>query len=636
MINEVLIVLRKIVEPARINRDVLVISLMFIQIIILFYFLVSVSTGGLADIGVISDASYLGFAMLALATLLLIDITIYSTLLRSPKMLIVSFILKAVALTVFLPVFKYHTYLAPKFYGCWDTSAFYSFSLWVLEYGRIPLDTSLYYSNTYGFHPGTPLIPAFYSIVTGVPLDLSISLMLFVIYVGYAISLYNIIGHVSLGGSLATGLNVVLLSIIMILLPLYYPYYTGSSASSIFVALLFYIVIVSILHSRSSALSSTMTYIILYIGLYLTHFSTVVIYSATALFLLGFSFVVSVTSGRETRVLTKLIYLTLFTASLLLIFEVYVDVVLFKTTLKEAIEDIILRLYVAELQGYIQPKKYYLPLYLRIWNYFATYPKEIFLFILQGFFTLYIMLSIVLRRRGVEPTIRQIYRYIAYSMLFGSYIPLVVSWGGVGKLITASVRYMVTSQFLLISSIAFILYGDANLKAFVKRPRRVFGVVITVGITVLVFLNYGLSVFSSPVLYRGRETYLYVANGLVSPYVVHAHQYLNSYIEPDSNTRLCCLQPFTSFGICDLAWNTRYRIIYMESDLECDPSTILSLLEKYRVEYNCQIVPIPLREGVIPACLKLGDFYIGLDDLISRVFSKAVIYNNGFYSLHVS
>jgi hypothetical protein len=631
----VLIVLEKIVQPDRINRDALVILLMLIQIITLSYFLAFIGTGGLADIGVISDMNYLGFTILALVTLLLIDTIMYGTFLHSPKMLIVSFILKAVALTVFLPVFKYYTYLTPRFYGCWDTSGHYSFSLWVLEHGRLPLDTSLFYSDTYGFHPGTPLIPAFYSVVTGVSLDLSISLMLFVIYVVYAVSLYNIVGHVSLGGSLRTGLNVVLLSILMIVLPLYYPYYTGSSASSIFVALLFYIVIVSILHSRSSTLSFTITYMILYIGLYLTHYSTMIIYSATALSLLGLLFIVSATRGRETKVFTRLIYLTLSTTFLSLILELYVDVVLFKTTLQQAIEDIILRLYVIEVQGYIQPKKYYLPLYLRIWNYFTTYPKEILLLILQVFFTLYTMFSIVLRRRGVEPHIRRIYEYIAYSMLFGSYIPLVVSWGGVGKLVTASARYMVTSQFALVSSFAFILHGDVNSKAFVEKHQRITSVVLAVGIIVLILSNYGLAVLSSPVLYRGREAYLYVANGLISPYIMHAHQYLNSYIEPNSGMRLCCLQPFTSFGVCDLAWNTRYRIIYMEQDLECNPSTILSLLKEYRIGYNCQIVPIPLREGVVPACFKLGDFYMGLGDLVPRSFSKTMMYNNGFYSLHM-
>jgi hypothetical protein len=620
--------------PAGMGKIAPVILLTYVQIIILSFSFIFINTGGLADIGVISDIRYLGFAILALATLLLVDIAIYN-ILRSPKMLIVSFVLKAVAFTVFMPVFKYHTYLTPGFYGCWDTLGHYSFSLWVLQYGRIPLNTNLYYSDIYGFHPGIQLIPAFYSIATGVPLDLSVSLALFVIYVVYAISLYNIVGRVSLERFSRTRLNIVLLPILMLVLPLYYPYYIGSSASSIFVALLFHTMVVSILHSRSSALSFTITYMILYIGLYLTHYSTMIIYSATALSLLGLLFIVSATRGRETKVFTRLIYLTLSTTFLSLILELYVDVVLFKTTLQQAIEDIILRLYVIEVQGYIQPKKYYLPLYLRIWNYFTTYPKEILLLILQVFFTLYTMFSIVLRRRGVEPHIRRIYEYIAYSMLFGSYIPLVVSWGGVGKLVTASARYMVTSQFALVSSFAFILHGDVNSKAFVEKHQRITSVVLAVGIIVLILSNYGLAVLSSPVLYRGREAYLYVANGLISPYIMHAHQYLNSYIEPNSGMRLCCLQPFTSFGVCDLAWNTRYRIIYMEQDLECNPSTILSLLKEYRIGYNCQIVPIPLREGVVPACFKLGDFYMGLGDLVPRSFSKTMMYNNGFYSLHM-
>jgi hypothetical protein len=620
--------------PAGMGKIAPVILLTYVQIIILFFSFIFVNTGGLADIGVISDMRYLGFAILALATLLLVDIAIYN-ILRSPKMLIVSFVLKAVAFTVFMPVFKYHTYLTPRFYGCWDASGHYSFSLWVLQYGRIPLNTNLYYSDTYGFHPGTPLIPAFYSIATGVPLDLSVSLALFVIYVVYAISLYNMVGRVSLERFSRTRLDIVLLHILMLVLPLYYPYYTGSSASSMFVALLFHTVVVSILHSRSSALSFTITYMILYIGLYLTHYSTMIIYSATALSLLGLLFIVSATGGRETKVVTRLIYLTLSTTFLSLILELYVDVVLFKTTLQQAIEDIILRLYVVEVQGYIQPKKYYLPLYLRIWNYFTTYPKEILLLILQVFFTFYTMLSIVLRRRDVEFHIRRIYKYIAYSMLFGSYIPLVVTWGGVGKLVTASARYMVTSQFALLSSIAFILHGDVNSKAFVEKHQRITSVVLAIGIIVLTLSNYGLAVLSSPVLYRGKEAYLYVANGLVSPYIMHAHQYLDSYIEPNSGMRLCCLQPFISFGVCDLAWNTRYKIIYMEQDLECDSSTILSLLEEYRVGYSCQIVPIPMREGVVPACFKLGDFYMGLSDLIPRSFSKTMIYNNGFYSLHI-
>jgi hypothetical protein len=129
--------------------------------------------------------------------------------------------------------------------------------------------------------------------------------------------------------------------------------------------------------------------------------------------------------------------------------------------------------------------------------------------------------------------------------------------------------------------------------------------------------------------------YLYMANGLVSPYVLHAHQYLNGYIEQRSNLRLCCLQPFTSFGICDLSWNITYNIIFMEQDLECNSTIIPTLLERHKVGYSCQIVPIPLREGVVPLCFKLEDFYIGLGNIISRSYSRSMIYNNGFYSLHL-
>jgi hypothetical protein len=628
-LNKVLMMPEK-VTLTEVGKTAILISLICVQIAILPHFFTFINTGGLTDIGVISDVSLLGFSMLILIALLFINVIIYSIILRNPKMLIISFVLEAIAIAVFMPVFKYHTYLTPRLYGCWDTLGHYSFALWILKYGKIPLNTNLYYSSTYGFHPGTPLIPFFYSIIAGVPLDLSISLMLLVSYVVYSIALYNIIRRTLLERSLKITLDTTLLSILMLVLPLYYPYYTGSSASSIFVALLFYIMIISILYNRLGGLSFIVTYIVLYIGLYLTHFSTTVIYSATVLFMLGLLYVVFRLRGEKTINIARLSYLALVTISLAAVFELYVDVLLLGYTLQQAIRDVILKLYVAEVQGYVQPKKYFLPLYLRMWNYFASYPKEILLLILQVSLTLY---AIITLRRSIGLQKQRSYRHVMYSILLSSYIPIVVSWAGVGKLITASARYIITKQFLLLSSLLLILHEKTNSNNFIKRRHSALSIVVAVGIAVLILSNYGLSGLSAPVIYGGREAYLYVANGLVSPYVLHAHQYLNSHIEQGSSMRLCCLQPFTSFGICDLSWNTSYDIVYMERNLECDPAVVLALLAEYPVGLRCQIVPIPLREGVCPVCYKLGDFYVGLSDLVPRSFS--MIYNSGFYSLHV-
>jgi hypothetical protein len=616
-----------------VGKTVILISLICVQIAILSHFLIFINTSGLTDIGVISDVSLLGLTMLILIALLLINVIIYGVILRNLKMLITSFILEAVAIVVLIPVFKYYTYLTPRLYGCWDTLGHYSFALWILQYGKIPLNTNLYYSSTYGFHPGTPLIPVFYSIVAGVPLDLSVSLMLLASYAAYSIVLYNIIRCMLLERSPEITLHMALLLILMLVLPLYYPYYTGSSASSIFVALLFYIMLIPILYNRLDGSSFIVTYIVLYIGLYLMHFSTAIIYSATILFMLGFLLVVFRLGREKTTNIARLFYLALAAISIAVVFQLYVDVLLLRYTLEQAIRDIILKLYVAEVQGYVQPKKYFLPLHLRIWNYFTSYPKEILLLILQVSLTLY---AIITLRRSMELQKQRSYRYVMYSILLSSYIPIVISWAGVGKLVTASARYIITTQFLLLSSLLLILHEKTNSNSLIKRRHSILSIVVAVCITVLILLNYGLAGLSAPIIYMGRETHLYVANGLVSPYVLHAHQYLDSYIEQGSGMRLCCLQPFTSFGICDLSWNVAYNIIFMERDLECDPTIIFTIiLGKYGVGYKCQIVPIPLREGVVPICFKLEDFYMGLSNLIPRSFSRSMMYNNGFYSLHL-
>jgi hypothetical protein len=93
-----------------------------------------------------------------------------------------------------------------------------------------------------------------------------------------------------------------------------------------------------------------------------------------------------------------------------------------------------------------------------------------------------------------------------HSTLLSSHIPIVVSRAGVGRLITVTARYNVTTQFLLLSSLVLIPH-KTNSDNFTKRYYSFLSIVITVDIAVLTLSNYGLSGLSAPVIYIWGEIY---------------------------------------------------------------------------------------------------------------------------------
>ncbi|MEM1510747.1 MAG: hypothetical protein QW096_12850, partial [Thermofilaceae archaeon] len=90
-----------------------------------------------------------------------------------------------VAMVIYLPLLKYPNDL--WLYGPWDSSAHYSFALWVAEKGYVPVNNELFYSDQYGHHPGNGLLPAILNAISQLnPLSVSMSIVLLASYITYA------------------------------------------------------------------------------------------------------------------------------------------------------------------------------------------------------------------------------------------------------------------------------------------------------------------------------------------------------------------------------------------------------------------------------------------------------------------
>jgi hypothetical protein len=91
-------------------------------------------------------------------------------------------------IVLFLPLFKYINIFYIN--GPWDSMAHYSFSLWILQFGKIDTLGYTYYAREYGHHPGNGLIPAMLSLVTHIRLDINMNFLLFISYLNYLIFMY--------------------------------------------------------------------------------------------------------------------------------------------------------------------------------------------------------------------------------------------------------------------------------------------------------------------------------------------------------------------------------------------------------------------------------------------------------------
>jgi len=515
---------------------------------------------------------------------------------------------------LFLPLFRYINVLYIN--GPWDSVAHYSFSLWIVQYGKIDTLGHTYYAREYGYHPGNGLLPAMLSLVTPIRLDVNMNLLLFISYLNYLIFIYiSIINLLRKYLDFYGFKDYVVLITIITTLTYVFPYYSGGTLVFGIVGALLYIFLTSILKHNDQYLStnSIILFSILYGGVLLIHLSTAIITLAFIVFTVLFNSMI-LRSKRQ----ISLVYLTIL---IFLVYELFVDYSLFGGTLFSAISKV-LQAYVQEAQlvhfaiSYRQFSLIDLLLFaLSYYGKILVIPIALFLIFLYAFYR-------ILKEKHNYFLKRLTSAYIA------SLLTWIIGWAGVGSLLSGR-RALVVISFVGVVLLIYLIYSSKNS---LFKLRNIQISLLFIIIFLVTFLSsFGLPLKLTIVSEEGEYSWPTVYQGSFSIYSSHSIMYLDSL---ESGLSYLCLQPFTAFGLCDLLWNRpkipKHGFISPEVT---QPKEIIELVKRYANYSNDVIFPLPLGD-VMPGPLGYKLLYlIPYSYLVNS--SNALIYNNGCYLLFV-
>jgi len=550
-----------------------------------------------------------------LATVLVIITTmilVFKIFRRPTAVLIFTFYYTFVVL--FLPLFRYVNVLYIN--GPWDSVAHYSFSLWILQYGKIDTLGYTYYAREYGYHPGNGLLPAMLSLVAPIRLDINMDLLLFISYLNYLIFIYIFIINLLRKYLHLYGFkdHVVLITLITTLTYVY-PYYSGGTLVFGIISALLYIFLTSILKHDDQHLStnSIILFSILYCGVLLTHLSTAVITLAFIVFTFLFNSMIL-----KSKKYIPLVYLAIL---IFLVYELFVDYTLFGGTLVSAISKV-LQAYVQETQlvhfaiSYRQFSLIDLLLFaLSYYGKILVIPIVLFLISLYAFYR-------ILKEKHDHLLKLLTSTYIA------SLLTWIIGWAGVGSLLSGR-RALVVISFIGVVLLVYLIYSSKDTLFKLRNMQISLLFVITFLVTFL--SSFGLPLKLTIVSEEGEYSWPTVYQGGFSIYSYHSIMFLNSL---ESELPYLCLQPFTAFGLCDLLWHRpkipRHGFIAPEVT---QPKEIIELVKRYANYSNDVIFPLPLGD-VMPGPLGYRLLYlIPYSYLVNS--SNTLIYNNGDYLLFI-
>jgi len=586
-------------------------SLFFILLLIigvLLFSLLTIERKGLVDIWVLSG-SWNQF-ILAVTVLALVPFVLHK---RDSAYLTLFSSLILVALIVLMPLIKYSSPL--YLYGTYDSLAHYSFSKWIANTGRIPTNGEVYYSLQYGYHAGNGILPAFLLLISGIPLDLSMDTLLIIGYWIYVIILYVLLPQALR--------NKPLIVMLLLSIPLYYPYYTGSSISYPFVALIIY-AIYPLITKGSFPWAQYLLFIVSFIGLLGTHLSTTTILTFTL------AFALSIIGFLCYKTRSSLLIFVITILSIYFAYELFVDYVLMKQQLPFTL-NILQRLYSEELYHATQPKPYSLPLIYRVWNYVVTYPKEILLTLMLVFQILllaYNILKVFFYKYGKD-TLCVTKLYLVLGML--ALMPLLISWSGVGKLFTASVRFLNVSQFSMILYLGLLL-STREYSTRLRETHIYSRILITTTLIILVafnyMTNYGLTILMKPYPLGNELVYNTTQNGVITSVVLYSVYFINQF---NTIAKLVVIQPLLPYGYADLAWNISKIPPYGHVSAGTQPEDVIETLKSSLRDRDEYLIPLPLEEDAVPSSLGYRSyFYKPFNWLLQE--GGCIVYNNGFYS----
>lgn len=532
------------------------------------------------------------------------------------------------SLIVLIPPFKYASPI--NIYGVWDSLAHYSFAKWIVYFGRIPSSGEVYYSYQYAYHAGNGVLPAFISIISGLSIDSSMNLSLIVGYWIYIIILYLITTRSLL--CRPESQSRYLLTYFILSLPMFYPYYTGSSISFPFIAIIVYNILPYVTEIFPRVLLHKILLIIGFMGLLVTHFSTATVLTLVIVLSFGIKWLFDTLRAKKNN---KAIYppclllLTLYFA-----YELYLDVILFERTFTYSFFNVLTKLYVYEIEAAMQEKIYEMPLLDRIFNYIFMYVKETIMLVIvlfQTFFILYTMVRNLNQRREMDTVRFKITKFFTLMTL----LSILFVWVSVGRILTSSIRFLNIVQFL--TCIVFynvIVLLIVNKKTYKHKYKMIGQVFLTVALICIIsfnfICNYGLTIFLRPYRFEEKTVYVNLHNGALNSLVLLPVKFADNFIGKD--VKFICMQPYIPYGYCDLMWNTSkipsqgHITIGLKYE---DAINVIDSILKNRGEY---IFPLPLKEGVVPAYLEYESYYLKPFHYL-LLKGGCLFYSNGFYSL---
>ncbi|PUA31926.1 MAG: hypothetical protein B7O98_08025 [Zestosphaera tikiterensis] len=536
----------------------------------------------------------------------------------TPSLIFASII--TLSLYIAMPVVKYSN--GKGIYGIGDPAAHYSFGMWIIEWGHVATNNELYYSSQYGTHPGNGIIPAVVHITAGLdlPLTTSMYLMMTAGYILYLIFLLCLVKRLSSAHINSYSKYLLLLSI-MFFNTYFPPYYGGVELSYGFVGLLLYTVVLSLLKTKDYFPSKTLTIFLLgYIGLLLTHYSTTVIIT----FYLVLTFLTSIILDIFLHMRSKMsVSIALLPAVVFLCYELIVDILLISSTLHFGLQRLV-SLYISELEMAEKAMEKYPALtFLDLVKYLLS--KNVKPLVILSSISMYMVLLPMFTRLRL----RRNNHFKFLALLFLSSLPTwILGWAGTGEFMSGA-RAIMLIQFVYVLNILSITYDILESKRYGKVGSSLMSVIaFTLIISGFIF-NYGLPL--GPLL-QSKEGDLFMypvsSQGAVTPWVLHSIEYTNKFLKYEDPDFLC-LVPYIGYGLCDLLWESpkipKHGFISPPSIASED---VIKLIDGY----TNVVVPIPSSDKVLPGPIGYKSYYlIPYNYCLNRC--KGKIYTNGLYNL---
>jgi len=546
------------------------------------------------------------------------------------------------AIILFTPLLKYVN--AINLGSPHDVLAHYSFALWIVRYGHIAPPEKLYYTSTigglYSTHPGNGFIPAILHISTGIPLDYCMNLVLLLNYIGYIIIITLILSkimdkknfpHNNLNSNVNVIFSFILFLIVLLITSVIYisPTYGGVSISYLYVGLLFYYIFRNAIERgltySFSERASMVMFLIVYLGLISTHFSTTVITT----FYFGLLVIVSFLRVKQQKpsISNNVIKITAILILAFLIYEVFVDTLMLRTTLTGAIQRIV-SLYFRELREAEQAMERHRTLSLiDLVRYLIAVKTKLVYIAFVVIACLVVGFRTIMKVKygsGNSSSMKVFTMLFLLSVI--SYIP---AYEGVSSF-ESLVRVLPLLQVSLVP-IAFHF-----LVTFIsRRPLR--GLHKNLLILPLIFLitfgyvsNYEFYPLAPTMRYNGEE---YRIRGvlLISIYIYDSIRFLATH--GSNTTKFITLSPYVTFGYADLLWNMSKIPRHGFISLSPDPEDAIEMIKYIINEMKNSIIPIYLTDK-LSGRVGLKSYYEKPLKILK--LSTSMIYNNKYYALFFS